>query len=152
MLSKVAVSNSFSTINGGSQWDTSTFVINFNRFRRVNDTLAYAVGKEVWKYTSSQITSIISYPERTKMDDLKQNYPNPFTVKTVIPYVVPNNSYVELKVYDFPGRHIATIVDEFQPAGEYEVEFSIPYHEEAVFFYALTINGVTVTKSMLQVK
>jgi beta propeller repeat protein len=55
--------------------------------------------------------------------ELEQNYPNPFNPSTRIKYQVSSLSQVIIKVYDLLGREIATLVDEYKPAGRYEVEF-----------------------------
>jgi hypothetical protein len=51
---------------------------------------------------------------------LDQNYPNPFNPGTVISYQLTVNSNVMLKVFDVLGNEIATLVDEYKPAGSYE--------------------------------
>jgi len=55
---------------------------------------------------------------------LEQNYPNPFNPSTVIRYQLPVTSQISIKVYDILGNEVATLVDEFKPAGSYEVEFN----------------------------
>jgi hypothetical protein len=57
------------------------------------------------------------------------NYPNPFNPSTKIRYSIPSNlndqmSKVSLKVYDVLGNLVSTLVDEFKPAGTYQVEFN----------------------------
>ena len=54
---------------------------------------------------------------------LFQNYPNPFNPSTRIQYQVSGNSHVSLNVYDVLGNEVAILVDEYKPAGSYEVEF-----------------------------
>jgi len=72
---------------------------------------------------------------------LSQNYPNPFNPSTVIRYQLPVTSQISIKVYDILGNEVATLVDEFKPAGSYEVEFntSTPAGELAsgVYVYRL---------------
>ncbi|MGB5529798.1 MAG: T9SS type A sorting domain-containing protein [Ignavibacteriaceae bacterium] len=92
---------------------------------------------------------------------LKQNYPNPFNPKTVISYQLPVSSYVTLKVYDLLGNEVATLVGEYKPAGEYEVEFSTRSHSglsgisdisSGIYFYQLKAGSFIQTKKMILIK
>ena len=89
---------------------------------------------------------------------LYQNYPNPFNPSTKISWQSPLGSWQTLRVYDVLGNEIATLVDEYMPAGKYEVEFqsSIGNRQLAsgVYFYQLqvypTSSGAFVeTKKMI---
>jgi len=55
---------------------------------------------------------------------LSQNYPNPFSDKTIIKYCVACRTRVLLKVFNANGKEIEKLVDEYQNPGTYEVEFS----------------------------
>jgi hypothetical protein len=87
---------------------------------------------------------------------LHQNYPNPFNPSTSIEYRVGSSEYVTLKVYDILGNEIATLVNEYKPAGEYEIEFntsSIKHHTSSgVYFYQLKAMAYLETKKMLLIK
>ena len=48
---------------------------------------------------------------------LFQNYPNPFNPKTTIRYDIPDNSFVDLSVFDIMGRKIKTLINEKQTPG-----------------------------------
>jgi flagellar hook assembly protein FlgD len=53
-----------------------------------------------------------------------QNYPNPFSNKTTIPYRLNKATHVKLSIFSFPGQKVASLVDEKQSAGHYTVEWS----------------------------
>lgn len=48
---------------------------------------------------------------------LNQNYPNPFNPGTVISYELPNDSPVQLEIYNSLGQRVRTMVDSWQEAG-----------------------------------
>jgi len=138
------------TNDGADSWNMVPFVPNFNRFRSINDTLAYASGNRIWKY-SKQPTAINELQPLAGLI-LEQNYPNPFSDKTSIGYSLPAKGKVVIKVYDFAGRYIKTIVDKEQNRGTYKVDFSVPYFFDAHFLYVMSFNNHFVTKQMLMIK
>ena len=92
--------------------------------------------------------------------NLFQNYPNPFNPITKIKYEIPNvtvsglhGSSVQLKVYDVLGNEVIILVDEFKPAGKYEVEFNSNLNQKilsnGVYFYQLKFDSFVVTKKMI---
>lgn len=76
---------------------------------------------------------------------LEQNYPNPFNPSTKIKYTIAKEDaaigssiLVRLKVFDILGNEVVTLVNELQPAGTYEVEFSSSAgFVSGVYFYRL---------------
>ena len=98
---------------------------------------------------------------------LSQNYPNPFNPSTTISYSIPaaviqKSNYaisVSLKVYDILGREVATLVNESQPSGLYNVKFTtnnLPSGRQGlssgVYFYTLKLGQFSVTKKMVLMK
>ncbi len=55
---------------------------------------------------------------------LFQNYPNPFNPTTTIPYRLKEGGYVKVMVYDIKGELVRVLVNQYQNAGYYEVEFN----------------------------
>ncbi len=87
---------------------------------------------------------------------LYQNYPNPFNPSTRIKYQVSSISRVTLKVYDVLGNEVATLVNEYKPAGVFEVEFnpesSIKHPASGVYFYQLKTGDYIQSKKMILLK
>ncbi len=82
---------------------------------------------------------------------LKQNYPNPFNSSTTIEYTVQPTANVQLHIYDITGRHVSTLVDEWQNAGQYRVVFSPEQHDNRFLpsgYYFYKMNVVDDTKIM----
>jgi aminopeptidase N len=87
---------------------------------------------------------------------LNQNYPNPFNPSTIISFQLQVSGMVSLKVYDILGNEIATLVDEYKEAGNYEIEFNVEKAigqsrglSSGVFFYRLQVGGFSQTKKMI---
>lgn len=83
---------------------------------------------------------------------LFQNYPNPFNPNTIISWQSPAGVWQSLKVYDILGNEITTLVDEYKPAGKYEIEFSGQDLPSGVYFYEVKSGDFSDTKSMLLLK
>jgi hypothetical protein len=80
---------------------------------------------------------------------LFQNYPNPFNPSTKISWQLPAGSWQILKIYDVLGNEVATLVDEFKPAGRYEVEWNAGGLASGVYLYRLNAGSFTETKKMI---
>ncbi len=86
--------------------------------------------------------------------ELFQNYPNPFNPSTKISWQSPVSSWQSLKVYDVLGNEVATLVNDYKPAGNYEVKFSVgrdsrPDIASGVYFYRLQTGDYSETKKMI---
>ena len=86
---------------------------------------------------------------------LSQNYPNPFNPTTTIKYSIPSIKTghfqsVQLKVYDVLGRKVATLINEMQASGNYEVKFNAESLPSGVYYLKMTAgNFISVKKMML---
>jgi hypothetical protein len=105
-----------------------------------------------------------SYTPPTSVDDptgdketihsfkLNQNYPNPFNPITTISWQSPVGSWQTLKIYDVLGNEVATLVDEFKPAGIYEVKFDAGKLSSGIYLYQLMAGSVLQTKKLMLLK
>ncbi|MFA6540798.1 MAG: right-handed parallel beta-helix repeat-containing protein [Bacteroidota bacterium] len=80
------------------------------------------------------------------------NFPNPFNPSTTISYSIVEPMNVELKVYDYLGREITTLVNEFKSTGIYKVQFNANTLAGGVYFYTLKTGNTFSVKKMLFVK
>jgi len=83
---------------------------------------------------------------------LGQNYPNPFNPSTKIQYSIPNDGNVSLKVYDILGKEVATLVNEYQQAGTFDVVFDGANLASGVYYYQLTSGELSDTKKLMLTK
>ncbi|MBX3008311.1 MAG: T9SS type A sorting domain-containing protein [Melioribacteraceae bacterium] len=109
------------------------------------------------------LSSVIDEKEKFPTEFiLHQNYPNPFNPITTIRYSIPNVgiglSLSVLKVYDVLGREVATLVNEPQLAGNYEVKFNSsntengPNLTSGVYFYKLQSGNFIQTRKFILMK
>jgi hypothetical protein len=83
---------------------------------------------------------------------LNQNYPNPFNPKTNITFELQGSGVVSLKVFDLQGREVATLVSEKLSAGSYARTFDATGMASGVYYYTMTLDGVSRTRKMILVK
>ncbi|NWG27489.1 MAG: T9SS type A sorting domain-containing protein [Ignavibacteriaceae bacterium] len=83
---------------------------------------------------------------------LNQNYPNPFNPSTKISWQSPVASWQTIKIYDVLGNEVATLVDEYKPAGSYEVEWDAINYPSGVYFYRLQAGSLVETKKLILMK
>ena len=89
--------------------------------------------------------------------ELGQNYPNPFNPSTRIAYTIGERGLVTLGVFDILGREIATLVNEPQAAGSYQILWNgrnsanLPV-TSGVYFYRLRSGGFSKTNAMVLLK
>lgn len=68
---------------------------------------------------------------------LKQNYPNPFNPSTKISFIIPNTSFVSLKIFDITGKEIEVLLNELCIEGAYNINFNADKYSSGVYFYRL---------------
>ena len=84
--------------------------------------------------------------------ELYQNYPNPFNPVTTIKYDIIKSQDVKLAVYDILGREVATLVNEQQQPGSYEIKFDATNVSSGIYFYQLKAGDFIDTKKMILIK
>ncbi|MGM0746104.1 MAG: T9SS type A sorting domain-containing protein, partial [Bacteroidota bacterium] len=88
-------------------------------------------------------------PDRT---ELLANYPNPFNPATTIKYRLSSDSNVKIDVFNSLGRKVATVLDQQQQAGEYDITFNADNFSSGIYFYRLQTSDYVRTRSMVLIK
>ncbi len=83
---------------------------------------------------------------------LGQNYPNPFNPTTTITFSLPQESDVNLGVFNLLGERVATLANKRMQAGSYTLPFDARYLASGTYFYRITAGSFVETKRMLLVK
>jgi hypothetical protein len=68
-------------------------------------------------------------------------YPNPFNPTTTIHYVLAQPTHVTLKVFNLLGQEVATLVDVWSVAGNYEVSWGPGNLPSGIYFIWLQAGG-----------
>ena len=64
-------------------------------------------------------------------------YPNPFNGGMTIRYTIGQPTRITLDIFDFRGRHVAKLVDEYQPSGMYRVSWNAGRFPSGIYFCRL---------------
>jgi len=88
---------------------------------------------------------------------LHQNYPNPFNPITTLRYDLPENSFVNITVYDLLGKKVKTLVNTTQNAGFKSVIWNATNNQgnpvsAGVYLYKIQAGEFVQTKKMVLLK
>ncbi|MBX2976282.1 MAG: T9SS type A sorting domain-containing protein [Ignavibacteriaceae bacterium] len=109
-------------------------------------------------YLRGALINGVRYGTITDIDDeqippgnfiLKQNYPNPFNSTTRIEFLIPQRSFVTLKVYDILGRLVKTLIDQEKDSGHYSIGFNSEGLSGGIYFYTISAGNYKETKKMI---
>jgi photosystem II stability/assembly factor-like uncharacterized protein len=142
----------YHTTDGGLTWTPEYWGFNVNRFRYVNDSVMYAVGKTVYKYTTTPIGIQPISNEIPQNFVLNQNYPNPFNPNTTINFQLPLGNHVKLIIYDVLGNEIESLVNEYLKAGSYKISWDASKNPSGVYFYKIISGRYYASKKMILIK
>lgn len=84
--------------------------------------------------------------------ELFHNYPNPFNPSTKIEYSIPEESFVELKIFNLIGEEAANLVSRYQKAGTYRADFNAEGLQSGIYIARLTANNFTRSIKMIMLK
>ena len=146
------------TTNGGVSWATQNTPL-YNLYGNSIYSIFFVDAQNGWLTASGM--QICRFTGITDVEDdiifvneftLFQNYPNPFNPGTVIRYQLPVASQISIKVFNVLGNEIATLVNDYKPAGNYTVDFNSANLSSGVYFYSLTAGSFTETKKFILMK
>lgn len=99
-----------------------------------------------------QITSVDDNANQSTPESFKlfSNYPNPFNGQTQIIYQLPEQSSVDLAIYNITGQRVRTVIAGTQSAGQHRVGFNSEGLSSGVYFYRIeTKFGIKIRKMVL---
>ncbi|MFN0151241.1 MAG: FlgD immunoglobulin-like domain containing protein [bacterium] len=113
----------YATTDGGETWQTETWGQNVNQFCFTSDSLAYAVGKKVYKYDVNDPTWVDNENGGAGSSSggatIVRSAPNPFRSDAAIDYRITAPEFVRLTVHDLAGARVATIAEGHVAPGDH---------------------------------
>ena len=104
-------------------------------------------------YTApEQSIGSVSLDRATRTFQVKKNYPNPFRKRTTIKYALPEQTTVQIAVYDVLGRRVRTLVDGEKEAGQHTVTLDATSLTSGTYFYRVRTQESTETGRMVIVQ
>lgn len=79
---------------------------------------------------------------------LEQNFPNPFTQRTTIPFVLPNAAKVRFFIIDAMG-HMVNSFERHYDSGRQTIELDMSQYSSGVYFYGIEVDGQRRMKKMI---
>jgi len=86
---------------------------------------------------TSTYSGIVSVSFNPNTFILTQNYPNPFNPETVISFSIPEEGYLNLKIYNIRGELIDILSDGSISSGSHSIVWNASSFSSGVYFYKL---------------
>jgi hypothetical protein len=147
-----------------SDWTKLTFVkgnqttTSQNSYSYIDKSVSKA-GKYYYRLKQIDNDGIYKYSNITEADfnvpsvfALYQNYPNPFNPSTIIRYDIPENTNVNLSVYNTLGELVQTLVNGQVEAGSYQTVLNAGNLASGIYFYRITSDTYNSVKKLMLIK
>ena len=147
-------------INRLPQTIPTSYVISSSKCTDANDNLHFnsAGYRELGKRYAKKMLQIMGYNGPlvgtqelmvTKGFSLEQNYPNPVSGETVIPFEIPTETFVSLKIYNNIGIEIRELAGQKYQAGKHTATFNAHELPEGIYIYTLKTDDYTGSRKMI---
>jgi hypothetical protein len=101
-------------------------------------------------YKYSQVIEINKLNEPTSYK--LGNYPNPFNPSTIIRFELPENTFVNITVYNMLGKRVATLINQKMEKGIHEINFKPEGLATGIYVYQMNAGSKVITQKMTLLK
>ena len=131
---------------------------NISKYEYTDDMVQ---GNHDYLYRLKQVDAngMFSYSGKIKVDFnspvkfyINQNYPNPFNPDTEIEYSIPNDSRVEIYLYNTLGEKVDELLNEFKNSGTYKFKIDCKNMAGGIYFCQLITPENSKTIKMIYLK
>jgi lysophospholipase L1-like esterase len=133
--------------NSNAPIDYSFTDVDFSRSSKYYYRLKQIDNDGAFEY--SKIIEVVVIPQKY---ELAQNFPNPFNPTSTINYNIPVEGFVKISVFNSLGETVKILVNEYQGAGNYQVEFIANDLSSGVYFYGIEAGSYFEMKKMILLK
>ena len=147
--------NGNGTLTESYNWVKGSWVVNTTNNLSIlilYNSNAHGMYEAVGYKMEAAYQNFIGIAEQVIVDNTKlTNYPNPFSSSTTISYRLSSASNVKLSIFDITGKEVATLKNQYQPSGEYNVILNAFSLAAGVYFYKLIAGSKSETGKMILV-
>jgi alpha-tubulin suppressor-like RCC1 family protein len=101
-------------------------------------------------YRYSQVIEVNKLNEPTSYK--LGNYPNPFNPSTIIRFELPENTFVNITVYNMLGKRVATLINQKMEKGIHEINFNPQGLATGIYVYQMNAGSKVITQKMTLLK
>jgi photosystem II stability/assembly factor-like uncharacterized protein len=148
---------------GKEEWEPAGFIEGYgttteHKFYSFNEIISL---QGIYKYRLKQIDfdGTYEYSKEIEIDAfppdeyyMGQNFPNPFNGGTTIKYYLPENSFVNISIYNSLGELIEILINGEKEAGRHTINCHINDLTSGIYFYKISAGKFTETKKMIYLK
>ncbi len=154
------------TVTGGNNLsasfntDTGEFTVSANTNYSGEETLTIKVTDLEGAFVESsitvqvdEVTGVYQYLSEEVPDEftLQQNYPNPFNPSTNLRFGLPENSGVQLIIYNSLGELVEELVNQNMNSGFFEITWDASNLPSGIYFIRISAYGLDSKKNFTQV-
>lgn len=150
---------SYATHDGGATWTPFSFgngTDAVNRVRMLSDTLGFAVGKTVFRYSRAVSEGVLpGRAPRHALNPRLENRPDPFRGETLITFTLEAPAPATLTLYNLHGRPVRTLLKpSARPlrAGPHAVKLEASDLPPGPYVYRLRLGGETFARETMKLR
>ncbi|MBS1551402.1 MAG: T9SS type A sorting domain-containing protein [Bacteroidetes bacterium] len=110
------------------------------------------IGPMPYSNSNTKNNSELGLSHEINQYQLYDNFPNPFNPTTIIKFDLPEQTFVNLNVYDVTGKQVIQLVSEYKDKGQYSIEFNASNLPSGVYYYKIQTGSYSNVRKMLLLK
>lgn len=136
---------------GGHTWPGGAPVPPELEFLFGNVNRDISASSEIWNFFNRFTLQTTSLPTLSPSELDLQVFPNPFSSQLIFTFELPENSQVQLSVFNQLGQKLTTVVEERLPKGVHRVQWNAKARQlpAGIYYYRLWVNDRFVSRPVV---